>query len=186
MKPTLEELFLKTIEDIRVERILPEKVRISGTVLEVEGQRTDLGACDRLIVVAMGKAAYPMVQTLAGLLPPLPLVGVVTGVLATRDPGAEVFERLTCFDGGHPYPNRDSVASAAAALDVLRGAGRRDLVLYLLSGGGSSMCEQPLSGGVSPRDSNRLYELLVTSGLTIREINYIRKHLSAVKGGRMT
>ncbi len=186
MRETLEKLFLRTLEAIALERVMPRKVSCSGGVLTLGTERIELGAFDELVVVALGKAAFPMVEILAGMLPSRPLSGVATGVLSTRNSSASVFEGLACFDGGHPYPNHDSFASADAALEALRGAGSSDLVLYLLSGGGSSMCERPICPQISRRDCTRLYELLVTCGLTVLEINFIRKHLSAIKGGRMS
>jgi hydroxypyruvate reductase len=89
------------------------------------------------------------------------------------------------FVGGHPLPNQDSFASACAALRLLHDTGARDFVFFLISGGGSAMFELPLDPGISLEETRALYQALVGSGATIAEINTVRKHFSAVKGGRL-
>ena len=89
------------------------------------------------------------------------------------------------YTGGHPLPNEDSFASARAALRLLRQMGERDFVFFLISGGGSAMFELPLDERISLEETRALYQALVGSGATIAEINTVRKHFSAVKGGRL-
>jgi len=91
---------------------------------------------------------------------------------------------LEYFHGGHPLPNADSVKAGEAILRVLRAAGEQSLVIYLLSGGGSALAEKPIPG-ISLEDLVATYRVLVHSGAPIAEINAIRKHLSAIKGGRL-
>ena len=136
---------------------------------------------DRIHAVALGKAALPMLETLRAGLPG----GLAGGVCcapslpAERDPG------VAYYAGGHPLPNQDSFASACAALQLLRGTSARDFVFFLISGGGSAMFELPLDPGISLDETRTLYQALVGSGATIAEINTVRKHFSAVKGGRL-
>ena len=82
-------------------------------------------------------------------------------------------------------PNQDSFASARAALRLLRATSARDFVFFLISGGGSAMFELPLDPHISLEETQALYQALVGSGATIAEINTVRKHFSAVKGGRL-
>jgi glycerate 2-kinase len=89
------------------------------------------------------------------------------------------------YTGGHPLPNEDSFTSARAALRLLRQTGERDFVFFLISGGGSAMVELPLDERISLEETRALYKALVGSGATIAEINTVRKHFSAVKGGRL-
>jgi hydroxypyruvate reductase len=89
------------------------------------------------------------------------------------------------YNGGHPLPNQDSFRSARAALTLLQGAGPRDFVFFLISGGGSAMFELPLDAQITLAETQVLYQALVGSGATIAEINTVRKHFSAVKGGRL-
>jgi glycerate 2-kinase len=136
---------------------------------------------ERIYAVAVGKAALPMLEALRARLPKALDGGVCCAPVlpSDREPGVEYFL------GGHPLPNQDSFASARAALRLLRQMGERDFVFFLISGGGSAMFELPLDERISLEETRVLYQALVGSGATIAEINTVRKHFSAVKGGRL-
>jgi glycerate 2-kinase len=138
-------------------------------------------AYERIYAVALGKAALPMLEALRARMPRGLDGGVCCAPVlpSNREPGMEYFL------GGHPLPNQDSFASASAALRCLRQIGERDFVFFLISGGGSAMCELPLDARISLEETRSLYQALVGSGATIAEINTVRKHFSAVKGGRL-
>jgi glycerate 2-kinase len=89
------------------------------------------------------------------------------------------------FVGGHPLPTAESFAAGRAILERLARCGEQSLVFFLISGGGSSLVEQPLDPGVTLADFQQLHSALVTCGAPIEEINVVRKHLSATKGGRL-
>ncbi len=89
------------------------------------------------------------------------------------------------FVGGHPVPNADSWRSAEAILQLLRNCDERTLVIFLLSGGGSALCELPLDGEMRLGDVQAVNRALVTCGAPIEAMNTVRKHFSAVKGGRL-
>jgi hydroxypyruvate reductase len=93
--------------------------------------------------------------------------------------------QLTFCPAAHPTPDERSRRAAAIILKKLRRIDERTIVLFLISGGASAMVEQPLDPGISIADTARFNRVLVTSGLPIAEINTIRKHFSAVKGGRL-
>jgi glycerate 2-kinase len=143
--------------------------------------RFQLDRYERFHAIAVGKAALPMLETFASRLP-YPLAGgVCCGPLlpSPRLPGIDY------YTGGHPLPNEDSFRSARAALRLLEGAGPRDFIFFLISGGGSAMFELPLDETITLEETQDLYQALVGSGATIAEINTVRKHFSAVKGGRL-
>jgi len=89
------------------------------------------------------------------------------------------------FLGGHPLPTAESFAAGKAILERLARCDERTLVFFLISGGGSSLVEQPLWPGVTLADFQQLNSALITCGAPIEEINVVRKHLSATKGGRL-
>ena len=89
------------------------------------------------------------------------------------------------FLGGHPTPNAESIQAASAILKLLDAQNAASLVIFLLSGGGSSIVEKPIDDEITLDDLIATYRALVHSGAPIAEINTIRKHLSAVKGGRL-
>jgi glycerate 2-kinase len=134
---------------------------------------------ERIYVIAVGKAALPMLDALHARVPLAGGVCCAPILPAVRLPG------IAYYAGGHPLPNEDSFASARAALQLLRNTTPEDLVYFLISGGGSAMCELPLDAHISLAETQSLYQKLVGSGATIAEINTVRKHFSAVKGGRL-
>lgn len=136
---------------------------------------------DRIYAVAVGKAALPMLDTLQAHLPH-PLAG---GVCCAPLLPERRISGIDYFTGGHPLPNQDSFASACRAVSLLRQTTARDFVFFLISGGGSAMFELPLDPDISLEETRVLYQALVGSGGTIAEINTVRKHFSAVKGGRL-
>ena len=93
--------------------------------------------------------------------------------------------KIHYYAGGHPLPNEDSFRSAHAALRLLEQAGRHAIVFFLISGGGSALFDAPLDKTISLADTVAFHEILVGAGATIREMNTVRKHFSAVKGGRL-
>jgi hydroxypyruvate reductase len=93
--------------------------------------------------------------------------------------------RFRYFEGGHPVPNEESFAAARAALAMLRKTRRDSLVFFLISGGGSAIFDLPLDPHISLDDTIAFHELLLASGAPISEVNTLRKHFSAVKGGRL-
>ena len=147
----------------------------------LDWQSMKLDAFDRIYAVAVGKAALPMLDTLQVHLPH-PLAG---GVCCAPLPPEQPKSRIDYFTGGHPLPNQDSFASARRAMSLLQATNARDFVFFLVSGGGSAMFELPLDSGISLEETRVLYQALVGSGATIAEINVVRKHFSAVKGGRL-
>lgn len=131
----------------------------------------------RVLLVAAGKAAWQMAHAAVGCLGRVDGGVVITkyGHVQGELPG------VTCLEAGHPIPDENGFAATRAALDLVAGAGTEDTVLFLLSGGGSALFEQPLIPGEELQDVTRQ---LLASGTSIVEINTIRKRLSAVKGGR--
>src|SRR5208282_1627140 len=89
------------------------------------------------------------------------------------------------FHGGHPTPTAESISAANAILKSLSALDSTSLVIFMISGGGSSIVEKPVDDDISLPDLAATYQTLVYSGAPIAEINAIRKHLSAVKGGRL-
>ena len=119
----------------------------------------DLRQVKRIIVIAIGKAAGSMTASVAKLLAPRTFDGIVvtTNAPETPIPGCE------WYIGGHPLPNTRSFDAGAAVINCLKQVGPRDLVIYLLSGGGSALFEQPIDG-LNLEDTKALNKLLVTAG----------------------
>lgn len=132
-------------------------------------------------VIAIGKAANRMAATMDEILGGR----IASGIVVAPAIPASRLNNFRYFEGGHPYPNPDSMAAADAALEMVSALGPRAAVIFLISGGGSALFEKPLDPDVSLKDLVEFNRVLVNCGLPIEQINILRKHVSAVKGGRL-
>lgn len=141
-----------------------------------------LGMYRRVFVIAIGKAAGPMLDI---LLTRMKRRKGLRGICCSKYLPAKRNWRFRYFEGGHPLPNEDSFAAARAALALLKKAKKDTLIIFLISGGGSAMFDLPLDPQITLAETSAFHEVLVGSGAPIQEINTLRKHFSAVKGGRL-
>ena len=132
----------------------------------------------KLILVAAGKAAWQMAKAASDVLGKK----ISTGIVITKYEHVKgALPDIKCFEAGHPVPDDNSFQATAEALKLVSQLSRQDTVLFLLSGGGSSLFEKPLVSGAELQD---ITKQLLACGADITEINTIRKRLSAVKGGK--
>ena len=188
LKGLARRVFHETLTAIDIPATMQRKLLRVGTHLRcadaVSSFDVDLAAFDRTLVVAIGKAAHAMVEGLAILLGhDRAIEGVVVAPTAPVT-GCEL-RGVRYFPAGHPLPNAESWSAATAILDLLRGCDERTVVFFLLSGGGSALVELPLDLSLNLADVQQLYRALVTCGAPIGEIGKVRRHVSAVKGGRL-
>jgi glycerate 2-kinase len=180
MSETARELFLHAMREASISRAFTRHIHCERGLLRVGEDLYDLQSFSRTFVVSIGKAGHTMVEALVNQVG-ASLEGIVA---ASVEPPAQV-RGFRYFRGGHPAPNAESLAAASAILKVLEAQNAASLVIFLLSGGGSSIVEKPLDDEIALADLVTTYRALVLSGAPIAEINAIRKHLSAVKGGRL-
>ncbi len=188
-KSALRGMFQRTVHGLAVAPRMRQALRLRDGVLEIG--REDHGGLDRIPlhsgrpvrVIAIGKAAVGMAHTLHELLPGVSLHGIVSA----PEPPANALAGFEYFQGGHPLPNQQSLLAAKAALALLdqKNVREQDLVIFLISGGGSALMEHPPDYMFKLEDVQSFNQELVTSGATIWEINALRKHFSRVKGGRL-
>ncbi len=182
LKQIARRIFHETLAAIDIPAAMQRKLRRYRTRVVCGGATTDLGEFDKLRVVAIGKAAHAMVEGLALVLAPfVRFEGVVSAPTPARKPVAG----MKYFVAGHPLPNAESWKAAEEILALLKKCDEKTLVFFLLSGGGSALVELPLDPRQTLEDVQQVYRALVTCGASIDEINTVRKHLSAVKGGRL-
>ncbi|MEC9367337.1 MAG: glycerate kinase [Pseudomonadota bacterium] len=138
----------------------------------------------RLIILAAGKGTSAMVRAAEAhyldASPPVPIEGI--GV--TRNGFALPTRVIPLIEAGHPVPDANSVRAAKAVLELASGAGEKDTVLVLLSGGASALWTAPVEG-VTLEEKQAVTRGLLKSGAPIGEINCVRRHLSRIKGGRL-
>jgi len=184
-KGVAEQIFWKTLASIDVGRTMLARIRKEGEQLVFPAGSPDSFGKVSLArpprVIAFGKAANQMALSLYDILDGR----IEAGVVVTPAAPPRRLERFQYFVGGHPYPNADSVQGAQAALQLVSNLTPDDLVIFLISGGGSALFETPLDPAVTLADLVEFNRVLVTCGLPIEQINVLRKHISAVKGGRL-
>lgn len=133
----------------------------------------------RCVVVGAGKASAAMAAGLDAAWPDVD----VSGVVVTRYGYAVPAGRIEVLEAAHPVPDDNSVLAARRMFEAVRGLMRDDLVIALVSGGGSALMVAP-AGAMTLADKQMVNKALLASGATISEMNVVRKHLSAIKGGR--
>src|SRR5581483_4327754 len=180
MRALAREVFLDTLREISIPNIFGKKVEYSRGVLRVEQDLYDLSSYARVLVVSFGKAAHTMLETLIAQAGSR-LEGIV---VAPHLPQSQ-HSGFRYFLGGHPLPNAESVSAAKAILKYFSELDEDTLVIYLISGGASALVEVPRYEEISLDDLIETYRILVHSSAAIGEINALRKHLSAIKGGRL-
>lgn len=133
----------------------------------------------RLIVIGAGKASAEMARAVESNWP-----GPLSGLVVTRYGYAAPCERIEIIEAAHPVPDAAGLRAARRILDRVQGLSADDTVLCLISGGGSALLPLPLDG-ITLEDKQKINQALLTSGATISEMNCVRRHLSAIKGGRL-
>src|SRR5438132_287908 len=182
LKQLARQIFHETLAAIDIAGTMQRKLQRKGAVLMCGEMRIDLRNFEKLRVVAIGKAAHAMVEGLTQVLAPfVRMEGVVSAPTAARKPLAG----MKYFMAGHPEPNAESWKAAEAILALLKKCDEKTLVFFLLSGGGSALVELPLDSAQTLDDVQQTYRALVTCGAPIEAINTVRKHISAIKGGRL-
>jgi len=180
MKEIVRHIFEHALSESSISEAFAQHVHCDRGVLRICEDLYDLNSYGRVFVISLGKAAHSM-------------------LIALHEQAGERFEGIVAspvepqfqvggfryFRGGHPFPNADSIRAAEAMLKSLKTLNEASLVIYLVSGGGSATAEKPVDDEISLEDLIQTYRVLVHSGAPIGEVNAIRKHLSAIKGGRL-
>jgi len=159
--------------------IIRSKVRVEKNFLKIDGLAFNLDEFKNVFVVGGGKASGYMTEAVEGLLGERIKDGAINVPYAS--PAYET-GRVKIEHASHPVPDIAGVRGAKRILDLASQAEENDLIICLLSGGGSSLMPQPCAG-VSLRDKRRVTDMLLKSGATINEVNAVRKHISVFKGG---
>jgi glycerate 2-kinase len=180
MRVTARHLFEHALAEASIDRAFQRHVDCDRGVLRIGEDLHDLDSYNRVLVISIGKAAHAMVNSLE-----MQAGNRFEGIVASSvDPVSQV-RGFRYFRGGHPLPNQESIRAAEAMLKSLNAQNSSSLVIFMLSGGGSSIVEKPVDDEISLENLVATYGSLVHSGAPIAEINAIRKHLSAIKGGRL-
>jgi hydroxypyruvate reductase len=182
LKQLARRILHQTLAAIDIPLTMQRKLAAAGTLLRCGDAIIDIRQFHKIYVVAIGKAAHAMVDGLKRCLPP---DVSITGVVSAATTPVNTQDGMRCFVAGHPIPNEQSWQAGEAILEMLAKCDERTLVFFLLSGGGSALVELPLDRQFSLADMQQVHRALVSCGAPIEAMNTVRKHISAVKGGRL-
>lgn len=181
-REALVEIVNKAIASVDPSSAVHHRLRLEGEKLVVGDQEFSLSETGKIIVVGAGKASGKMAEALEGILGDK----ITEGVINVPEGTASKYNlgKIDFVEAGHPLPTEGSVRGAEEIMDLVSGLDSQDLVICLLSGGGSALMTLPVDG-ISLGDLQETTQLLLKSGASIQEVNSVRKHLSKIKGGQL-
>ena len=180
MRKDAAQIFSHAVSAVDPRGAVKRFFKVKGDTLEVADLCYDLSEIGHVYVVGAGKASAAMAQAVEDLMIDRVTEGTVTvkyGYLAN-------LRRIRLIEPGHPVPDQNGVSGSQRIVDILRKASGKDLVISLISGGGSALMPLP-ADGISLDDKKAVTRLILDCGATISEFNTMRKHLSLIKGGNM-
>jgi glycerate 2-kinase len=178
MKQQAEKIFHAALSAVDPEKAVLNYLSLSDGVLTAGKRRLPLKDYKRIFVVGAGKADAPMAQAVERVLGQ----HISDGVIVVKEGHGLPLERIRVIEASHPVPDKRGIEGAEEIISLVRKADEQDLVICLISGGGSALLVAP-ADGLNLEDKQKVTQLLLDCGATIHEINTVRKHLSRVKGG---
>ena len=164
------------LQAIDTKRVVNQAVKLRGSILRVQGQKYDLKKYNRVFIIGIGKASHDAAAELERLLGSK----ITDGVVIDVKPGK--LKRCEYVRGTHPLPSTKNMRATSKIIKMLENMSSNDLVLTIVSGGGSAMLVQPCQ--LKCEHLIKINDYLLRSGASIHEINTVRKHLSLIKGGQ--
>jgi hydroxypyruvate reductase len=180
LRKAARQIFDAAVHAVDPAAAIHRHMKREGTRLTIGGELLDLTAIRRIVVVGMGKAGASM----AGATEEILGERIQRGVVVTKYGHVQPTRIIRLHEAGHPVPDEAGIAGAQAILDCVEGLGPEDLVLVLISGGGSALTPAPVEG-ISLAEKQALTKALLACGADIREMNMLRKHISRIKGGQL-
>ena len=174
------EIFGAAVQAVDPAAAIHRHMKREGARLTIGGEVLDLAAVRQIVVIGLGKAGASMAVAVEEILGER----IQRGVVVTKYGHVQPMKTIRLHEAGHPVPDEAGIAGAQAILDCVKGLGPEDLVLVLISGGGSALTPAPV-GGISLAEKQALTKALLACGADIREMNILRKHISRIKGGQL-
>ncbi|HML94470.1 MAG TPA: glycerate kinase [Thermodesulfobacteriota bacterium] len=172
------EMYKEAVEAANPKKCVLDHVRLMGSTLMVDSAKYDLDEHESIYVIAFGKAASSMAEAIEEVLGDRLTGGLVVSNTQPENP----YNKLGFYLSSHPIPDERSVNAAKEVVAILETAGEKDLVIFLISGGGSALLALPVPG-ISIEDKEKATVTLLRSGVDKYGLNAVRKHISQIKGG---
>jgi len=155
-------------------------LRREGDLIHFGKEPLDLRAFERILVVGAGKASAPMAVAVEEILGDR----IASGIVNVKYGYTDAVKKIRLVEAGHPVPDEKGMEGARLMVDLVSGATEKDLVLCLISGGGSALMPLPVEG-ITLQEKQEVTKQLLACGATINEMNALRKHISRMKGGQL-
>lgn len=183
MKNMAKTIFSKAVSAVDPSQRLKETIRIEKDRLSIKTEGDTervfhLATFKKIFLIGTGKASASMAQAIEKIFGDR----ITQGVIATKYGHVLPLERTEIIEAGHPIPDQKGFEGAKKIQSILKESGPEDLVIFLLSGGGSALSPLPAEG-ITLEEKQQVTQLLLDCGADIKEINTIRKHISQIKGG---
>ena len=175
------EIFLAGVESVKPDNLIKRYVSLNNNILQIEKIAFDLTSVKNIYVVGAGKASAAMAQTIESILGSR----ISAGHIITKYDHSVPLKFIETTEAGHPVPDDNGIKGTKQIVSIVKKAEKDDLVICLISGGGSSLLAD-VPEGCTLEDLKKVNSLLLKSGANITEMNCIRKHLSNVKGGQLS
>ncbi len=179
-RKTVLEIFLAGVESVKPDRLIGNAISYSKEKLVINNQAFDLSDVQNIYVIGAGKASALMAQAFETILGS----AITGGHIVTKYGHSVLLKYIEVSEAGHPVPDENGLKGTKQIISFAQKADKNDLVICLLSGGGSSLLTD-IPANCTLADLALLNDLLLKSGADIGEINCVRKHLSKIKGGQL-
>ncbi len=173
-------IFQAGVEAVDPARAIKNHLVLRGESLTVGGKAYDCRCFDQMYVIGAGKASATMARAMEEVL----VERLDSGLVITKYDHAIALDKVRIIEAGHPVPDEAGFGGARRIVRILERTTEKDLIFFLISGGGSALLPYP-SEGLTLEDKQKVTKILLDAGAGIHEINTLRKHLSRVKGGRL-
>jgi glycerate 2-kinase len=180
LRQAARSIFEAAVRAVDPAEAIRRHVHRQGARLSIGPETVDLDKVRQVVVVGLGKAGASMAGAIEGLLGDR----ITRGLVVTKYGHVQPTQKVRLHEAGHPVPDDAGMAGAQAILEQVQGLGADDLVLVVISGGGSALTPAPVAG-ITLAEKQALTKALLACGADIREMNTLRKHISRIKGGQL-
>jgi len=180
MRKDAVEIFYKALKAVQPGAAIKRHCKFDGKTLFIGHRSYHLARYKNLYILGTGKATAPM----AGAIEDIIDEKITGGIITVKFSHVADLKRINLIEAGHPIPDENGIRGASAILNLAKNVKEDDLILCLISGGGSALLPFPCDG-ITLKNKQDTINILLSCGATIHEINTIRKHISKIKGGRL-
>jgi glycerate-2-kinase len=170
-----------TLKDINPEKAIKRAVIQKNNILKITDLKIDLDKIKNIYVVGGGKASFLMAKALYDIIDNR----IKNGIISVNNATKNKIGPIKIIEAGHPLPTKEGIEASKNMVKIAEEARENDIIIALISGGGSALLPLPY-GEITINDLRETNKLLLASGASIDEINIVRKHISMIKGGRLS